>query len=122
MTDTESDLSLFGVCRLHYSRCQSTNCFWKQGILPTYQCILDADLHADCVPDSLQAGHSLRLELPHRFACYQTSNHGLPIVCSSNVKSSSFKVTCSCSSTGMHLALADALCDLVNHSMADEER
>lgn len=117
MTERDIRLSLSALSQIHSDTCTSPTCFWSLKLLPEYFCILPSQLEGECVPDSLQAGHGLKLTVPHCYLNYFTEKHGLLIVCSCNLKSGYIKTRCSCSSPGAHIALFDALCEVFNRRM-----
>lgn len=121
MTDRNTELSIYSLCRLHNSTCSNSNCFWSHHLVPTYFCVLPSDLEGDCVPDSLQAGHGIRLDFPNRFVHRSDHKNGFEIFSSSHLKSGYIKSVCTCNSPGTHLALFDALCDLFNQPVVADE-
>lgn len=117
MTDRDLQLSLRALCQIHFNSCTATTCFWKYHLLPSYFCVLPELLEGDCVPDSLQPGHGLKLQVPHSYLNYFTQKNGLLILCCCNLKSGYLKVSCSCNSPGAHLGLFEALCEIFNRRM-----
>ena len=70
MTDRDARLAVTALSSLHQETCKRSHCFTRANLNLAYFCVLPSDLEDDCVPDSLQVGHGLRLELPYCFKSF----------------------------------------------------
>ena len=120
MTDKAAADAAFQSCvpsltAVHLSHCKNPDCYAKRDFKPRWFCVLPADLEGDCIPDSLQAGHGLRLEVPFRYLTQTVrANSNEQYLCTTQCGSSTIKVTCNCDKPGLHAGLFRALCKCYN--------
>lgn len=116
MTDRDARLAVTALSSLHQETCKRSHCFTKAKLDLAYFCVLPSDLEDDCVPDSLQVGHGLRLELPYCFKSFFIFKGGRKYLCSEHLQNGHLKVSCDCASPGAHLDMFDTLCQLYNNT------
>ncbi|SMG83456.1 E3 12.5K [Bottlenose dolphin adenovirus 1] len=102
------------LCSAHAEYCANPRCFTKDGCSVKWFCVLPTDLEGECIPDSLQPGHGVRVEVPALSHSQFTTFAGDRYLCLSDFGRSAFKIVCSCSMPGVHPNILRLLCKCYN--------
>ncbi|ALE15311.1 E3 12.5K [bottlenose dolphin adenovirus 2] len=102
------------LASVHLAACRNHRCFARDGYEPKWFCVLPSDLESECIPDSLQPGHGIRLEVADRSVSGFKKVGAEKYIFVADCGPSRFKIICNCPGPAVHPHLMRVLCKCYN--------